>query len=148
MYLLPPRVIKVRNLPESAHFFAGALPSPHHSLSGAARRIGHSRDERLLATHPESRRPLRARSPPPATGTIGTGSTRLAARPATIKTQRQNTRLVLGLDADAEEATRWWTTTLLIAQVAWTSCVKCESTGGFCSSAAKICTLWFSRHRR
>ena len=107
----------------------------------------HSRDLRLRATHSENRRPLRARSPPPATWTIGTGSTRLAARPATIKTQRQSTRPALRLDA--EEATQWWlgfgddlqdqrgakkslqiddavprrvykSTTLLIAQVAWT----------------------------
>ena len=66
----------------------------------------HSRDLRLRATHPENRRPLRARSPPPATWTIGTGSTRLAARPATIKTQRQSTRPALRVDAG--EATRWW----------------------------------------
>ena len=98
----------------------------------------HSRDQRLRATHPDSRRLLRARSPPPENRTIGTGSTRLVARPATIKTQRQSTRLALRLDRDAEERlggglvskTNFKTskvqrrvcksTTLLIAQVAWT----------------------------
>ena len=58
--------------------------------------------------HPQSPRPRSARSPPPATRTIGTWSTRLKARPEKImmKTWRQSTRLALLLDA--EEVTRWW----------------------------------------
>ena len=67
---------------------AGALPSQHHSPSGSARSIVHSRDQRLLSNHPESSRPLRASSPPPATWTISAGSTQLAARPVMIKTLR------------------------------------------------------------
>ena len=45
-------------------------------------------------------------APPSKSSTIGTGSTRLAARQATMKTQRKSARLALRLDA--EEACRWW----------------------------------------
>ena len=44
-------------------------------------------------------------APPSKSSTIGTGSTRLAARPAMMKTQSQSACLALWLDA--EEASLW-----------------------------------------
>ena len=62
------------------------------------------RHGRVQAPHTQSCRLRRARSPPPAIWTIGTGNARLAAMPATMKIQPESTRRDLRLDA--EEATQ------------------------------------------
>ena len=78
-----PRFCKDAQSPWVGSLGAGAQHSPPHGLNAAAGRLVHSRNLR---------------------STIGTGSTRLAARPETMMTQRQSARLALWLDA--EEASR------------------------------------------